>query len=83
LGKAEHEQSKLQVRIRPVMRPSSDGVWTTAGRFCFLARASAGSTNIVVTTPAAMMPIQQRTAAVNSPAVDNVLSAGLRSHRFV
>src|SRR5262245_42531240 len=45
------------------MRPSSDGtccVWTTAGRFCFLARASAGSTNIVVTTAAAMMLVQQR-----------------------
>jgi hypothetical protein len=42
-----------QVRVRPVMRPSSDGVrvcssyrFCALGRFCFLGRASAGSTDI-------------------------------------
>ena len=50
----------IESEVRPRVRPSSEGdaccVWTAAGRFGFFARASAGSTNVVAITAAAMMP---------------------------
>ena len=57
--------SNQHVRVRPVMRPSSDGVGVCtsyrlckSGRFCFLARASAGGTNSKATIAAAIMVLR-------------------------
>jgi hypothetical protein len=51
---------------RPV-RATPVSVWTAAGRFGFFARASAGSTNIVAMTAAAMTPTKLRMITFSCP----------------